>query len=149
MEKTIFWSIWRENANTFFHSGKPFLRNRLCKGKKLQELLVLLNITNWFLIPQLLNEFQMTKPEIEYYLRIWSKNEKVSQNGTLSLYCWMSWLHNAGEFQGCWNQKFIGKPKVFCLFCFQLQTILKTIYSNILSISSFNLLIQAFLNLCC
>merc|ERR1711971_478178 len=45
----------------------------------------------------LLKEFKMTKPELEYYIRLWTENETLSQNRTITLNKWMALLHNSGK----------------------------------------------------
>ena len=44
---------------------------------------------------QLKQEFQMTKPQLEHYVRLWSK--EPNQDGSISLNEWMALLHNAGK----------------------------------------------------
>ena len=42
---------------------------------------------------QLLKEFQMTKPQLQYYIRLWSRQDTESIN----LNEWIALLHNAGK----------------------------------------------------
>ena len=46
---------------------------------------------------QLLREFEMTKPELERYVRDWTKNNIVSEVEMINLNEWISWLHNSGK----------------------------------------------------
>ena len=47
---------------------------------------------------QLLKEFQMVKPELEYYARLWSRNCDPDTD-SINLNEWMALLHNAGNIE--------------------------------------------------
>jgi hypothetical protein len=46
---------------------------------------------------QLLKDFEMTKPELERYVRHWARD--CSKVTMVTLNQWMAWLHNSGKHQ--------------------------------------------------
>ena len=108
MAEILFWGFRRYNANQLYWFETSCGGHLLWKGISLQIYQVLLwlnwdssNLTlktwNWCptLFFQLLKEFQMTKPQLEYYVRLWSRHcnqdmESITSNE------WMAFLHNSG-----------------------------------------------------
>ena len=56
-------------------------------------------------------EFQMTKPKLEYFLRLWSKKKTAepSLGLTITLYQWLSIIHTAGKSSYSLNYYLLNK----------------------------------------
>ena len=79
-------SKWKKKDHVIFYI-KTFTN---CRVIDIQSLLFF----SYFF--QLLKEFQMTKPQLEYYLRLWSRNCDQDME-SITLNEWMAFLHNTGK----------------------------------------------------